>query len=451
VRAPGWQEPSRGSRTTQAVSGPDLDLIDPDEYFAEHDRRARERRERRARRKTRRLARRHRSPHVEADSLASAPGGRALIGAVALLGLLTLLGLILLWPGSPTHRSARGFTHTVRATVKRSYVGPCAPASNVRCRWLSIAVKGKHAEVDLGPLATSPSLGGGTPIRVSPVSAPAGAAAATQQQWEFVNIDRSGPLLWLALALLVLSVIVIRVRGLLAAAGVGLSLLLLVKFLVPAILAGEPAMLVALVCALSVMFVTLILTSGFGPQTLAAALGIGSTLLLTCLLALFAVHVAHIDGRTDELSAYLATVNPHISLQGIVLAGMVIGALGVLADTAVTQASAVMALRRTDPQLGPRALYKAAFRVGRDHLSATIHTLVLAYAGAALPLLLITHSSGVGLTDALSTQDIAQPVLATLVGCIGLVCAVPVTTALASVLVARVSPSALRGVHAHAH
>ncbi|HEX3692548.1 MAG TPA: YibE/F family protein [Solirubrobacteraceae bacterium] len=431
------------------MSSADLDLIDPDEYFAEHDRRARARRERRSNGKRKRLGTPAR--FGEAGSLPGTTGGRALIGAVVILALLTLLGLALLWPGAASHTASRGFTNTVRASVKKSYIAPCASGSGVRCRELSIAVKGESATVDLGPVATTPSLGAGTPIRVSPVSAAPGSVPSAHQQWEFVNVDRTGSLLWLAVALLLLSLVVIRVRGLLAAIGVGLSLLLLVKFLVPAILAGEPALLVALVCALAVMFITLVLTSGFGPQTLAAALGIGSTLLLTSLLALLAIHVAHLDGRTDELSNYLATVNPHISLQGIVLAGMVIGALGVLADTAVTQASAVMALRRTDPDLGPRALYKAAFHVGRDHLSATIHTLVLAYAGAALPLLLITHYSGVGLTDALSTQDIAEPVFATLVGCIGLVCAVPVTTGLAAVLVARVPPRAFKGVHSHAH
>ena len=315
----------------------------------------------------------------------------------------------------------------------------------------AITVRGSAATVDLGPSTTAPSIAPGTPIRVSPVSLPRVGSAPQQQQWQFVNIDRHGSLIWLAAVLLLLSLLVIRLRGLLAAIGVGLSLLLLVKFLVPAILAGESALLVALVCALAVMFITLILTSGIGPQTLAAALGIGSTLLLTSLSALFAVHFAHIDGRTDELSAYLATVSPNISLQGIVLAGMVIGALGVLADIAVTQASAVMVLRRTDAELGSRELYRAAFHVGRDHLSATIHTLVLAYAGASLPLLLITRSSGVGFADALSTQDIAEPIVATLVGCIGLVCAVPLTTGLAAVLVARVPSRALTGVHAHTH
>jgi uncharacterized membrane protein len=429
------------------MSSSDLDLIDPDEYFSDYDRRARERRERRSSSKRRRS----RSVYSE-DSLVGAPGGRVLLATVALLALATLIGLFALWPSGRSPHGARGFVHTTAASVNRSFLAPCAPGAAARCRELDITVRGEHATVDVGPQSTSPKVAPGTSIRVSSVTLPrVGSAAPVQPQWEFVNIDRHTSLLWLACGLLLLALLVIRLRGLLAALGVGLSLLLLTKFLVPAILDGEPALLVALVCALAVMFVTLVLTSGVGPQSLAAAIGIGLTLLLTSTLALFAVHFAHIDGRTDELSAYLASVNPNISLQGIVLAGMVIGALGVLADIAVTQASAVMVLRRTDPELGSRALYRAAFDVGRDHLSATIHTLVLAYAGAALPLLLITHSSGVGLTDALSTQDIAEPIVATLVGCIGLVCAVPLTTGLAAVLVARVPPRALKGVHAHAH
>ncbi len=428
------------------MSTSDLDLIDPDEYFSDYDRRARERRERRSSRRRRRAPRAH-----EGDSLARTPGGRALIAAVAALAAATLIGLVVLWPSGSPSQKTRGFVRTVAASVDRSFLAPCAPSTSARCRELEITVHGQRATVDLGPASTTSAIAPGTSVRVSPVTLPRAGLSPAQQQWEFVNIDRQAPLLWLAGALLLLALLVIRLRGLLAAVGVGLSLLLLTKFLVPAILDGESAVLVALVCALAVMFVTLTLTSGIGPQSLAAALGIGSTLLLVSLVALFAVHFAHIDGRTDELSAYLASINPNISLQGIVLAGMVIGALGVLADIAVTQASAVMVLRRTDPDLGSGALYRAAFHVGRDHLSATIHTLVLAYAGASLPLLLITHSSGVGLTDALSTQDIAQPIVATLVGCIGLVCAVPLTTGLAAVLVARVPPRALKGAHAHAH
>ncbi len=432
------------------MASSDIDLLDPDEYFADYDRRARERRERRSQKKRRRPARRAQHAH-HTEPLTSTSAGRILVGAVAVLALLTLIGLAALWPG-PARHTIHGFSHTTQATVTRSFISSCGGSSATRCRELDITVHSRHSTILLGPVSTEPSIPAGTPIRVSHLPPPrTGAATPGYQPWEFVNIDRHGPLLWLALALLAIAVAVIRMRGLLAAVGVGLSLLLLVEFLVPAILNGEPSILVALVCALAVMFITLVLTSGIGPQTLAAALGIASTLLLTCVLAVFAVHVAHIDGRTDELSTYLASVNSNISLQGIVLAGMIIGALGVLADTAVTQASAVMALRHANPNLTPRELYKSAFHVGRDHLSATIHTLVLAYAGASLPLLLITHSSGVGLTDALSTQDIAQPVAATIVGCIALVCAVPVTTGLASVLVSHVSADAFEGVHGHAH
>jgi uncharacterized membrane protein len=162
--------------------------------------------------------------------------------------------------------------------------------------------------------------------------------------------------------------------------------------------------------------------------------------------------VAHLDGKTGDLSLALSQQQHGISLQGVVLAGMVIGALGVLADTAVTQASAVMALRRANPGLGMRRLFSGAFSVGRDHLSATIHTLVLAYAGGALPLLLVLRSAGVGVNDGLNTQDVAEPIVAGMVGCLGLVLAVPLTTLLASFLIARVPADLVPDSHAgHAH
>jgi uncharacterized membrane protein len=131
---------------------------------------------------------------------------------------------------------------------------------------------------------------------------------------------------------------------------------------------------------------------------------------------------------------------------------MLVGALGVLADTAVTQASAVMALRRADPRLSARRLYREASVVGRDHLSATIHTLVLAYAGAALPLLLVMRQAQLPAGDALDAQAIAEPIVATLVGCVALIAAVPLTTGLAAALIARVPAGALpAGGHGHAH
>lgn len=435
------------------MAGSDIDLLDPDEYFAEYDRRARERRERRTRRRPRRLRLKRTSASAGSDgSLSGSRGGRALIGAAVGLAVATAVGLIVLWPTGHLRHAQTGVAPTKAARVLSVGTALCEGTTDVSCRVMTVEVAGKHASVTLGPVAIAQRVTVGEAVRVSRASPTVAAAGVPGSgSWEFVEIDRHSSLLWLAAALLVLAVIVIRWRGVLAAVGVALSLLLITEFLVPAILDGEPALLVALVCALAVMFVTLVLTNGLGPQTLAAALGIGITLLLTGLLALLVVNYAHIDGRTDELSAYLGTVNRGISLQGIVLAGMVIGALGVLADTAVTQASAVMALRHANPELSPRQLYRAAFAVGRDHLSATIHTLVLAYVGASLPLLLIIRSSGVGVVDAINTQDIAEPIVAALVGCIGLVCAVPLTTSLSAVLVSRVPSRRLAGAHSHQH
>jgi uncharacterized membrane protein len=328
----------------------------------------------------------------------------------------------------------------------------CPGPTPQTCRVLEVHVGGKAERMTLGPVNTVPKVSAGDRIRISHTRLQPGVKRpAGYEDYQFVDVDRQGSLLWIALLLGVLGVVVLRVRGLLALAGVALSVLLLTKFVVPALLTGEPALLVALVGSLAVMFVTLVLTNGIGAQTFAATLGITATLVLLGLLATVFIGFAHLDGYSTDLSLVLTQQNSSLSVKGVALAGMVIGGLGVLADTAVTQASAVMALRRANPGLTARGLYHGAFSVGRDHLSATIHTLVLAYAGASLPLLLVIRSSGLGFHDALNVQDIAEPVVATLVGCIGLVAAVPLTTGLASALISRLPPAVVPDAHGHHH
>jgi uncharacterized membrane protein len=420
---------------------------DMDGYLDEYDRRAQERRARRQKRRRRRPSRRGER------SVAVAWLDRRWLTAVAVgLALLTVVAMALLWPTGAIPRVKTSLAPSRSARVTGLREVSCSRGSDAQCRQAIVSVGNARASVDLGLASTAPKLSVGESVRVSRERVPGiaqGQAGATA--WQFVDVDRRGSLLWLAGLSALLAVVVLRWRGLFAALGVVISLLIVTTFLIPAILAGEPALVVALVASLAVMFVTLVLTSGLGPQTLAAALGIGSTLLLTAGIAQLATGAAHLNGRTDELSNYLGTVGHGISLQGIVLAGMVIGALGVLADTAVTQASAVMSLRHANPELGPRQLYRASLRIGRDHLSATIHTLVLAYVGAALPLLLITRYSSTGLIDAVNTQDIAEPIVAALVGCLALICAVPLTTGLAAVLVSHVPASDLAHEHAHQH
>jgi uncharacterized membrane protein len=431
------------------------DGLDPAEFFAEADRRERERLERRARRDAQRVKRAPRRRRTgEAGQLVQTPAGRWLIGLNVTIALFTVIGLIALWPGEFHHKGpSQAFGGPTRsATVTRALNARCPGPTPQTCRVLEVHVAGKTERMTLGPVNTVPEVSAGDRIRISHTQLQPGVKRpAGFEDYQFVDVDRQGSLLWIALLLGVLGVVVLRVRGLLAFAGVALSVLLLTQFVVPAILTGESALLVALVGSLAVMFVTLVLTNGIGAQTFAATLGITATLVLLALLAKAFIGFAHLDGHSTDLSLVLSQQNSSLSLEGVVLAGMVIGGLGVLADTAVTQASAVMALRRANPGLTARGLYRGAFSVGRDHLSATIHTLVLAYAGASLPLLLVIRSSGLGFHDALNAQDIAEPVVATLVGCIGLVAAVPLTTGLASALVSRLPAAAVPDGHGHQH
>lgn len=389
----------------------------------------------------------------EARHLAGSPAGRLLIGAVVAIAVATLVGLIALWPhGDTLSGPVTGATPTLPASVDRVIELRCPGPAGQRCRQLIVDVDGSSTPLSVGPVGTAPDVRVGDSIRVSKIAVPAGTPGFEQAEpYVFAGIDRHRSVVWLAIALGVLALLALRWRGLLAVVGVALSLLLLTMFVVPALLAGSPAILVALIGSLAVMFVTLVLTNGVGAQTLSAALGISATLLLTSGLALFASNLAHLDGKVSEVSGTLLAGNPSLSLQGVVIAGMVIGALGVLADTAVTQASAVMALRRANPLLHAGELYRSALTVGRDHLSATIHTLVLAYAGASLPLLLVLNATQSNVVDALNFQDTAEPIIATVIGCAGLIAAVPLTTALSALLISRVPVASLPHGHSHAH
>jgi uncharacterized membrane protein len=300
---------------------------------------------------------------------------------------------------------------------------------------------GTPAQIDLGPVTSVARVAPGAAVRVQRAGS----------GYTYAGIDRRRPLLWLGIAFAVLVAVITRVRGVLAIAGLGLSLLLVTRFLVPALLEGRPALLVAVVGSLAVMFVTVLLTYGVSPPSLAACLGLGACLLFAAVVGKLAAGAAHLDGRSSDLATFLAGSDRSISLQGVVLAGLVVGALGVLADMGVTQASAVIALRHANPGLSARRLFRGAFAVGRDHLIATIHTLVLAYAGATLPLLLVMRSSGVDFVDAINSQDLAEPIVATLVGAMALLLSVPLTTALCAAVVHRIPADALHGAAYHHH
>jgi uncharacterized membrane protein len=185
------------------------------------------------------------------------------------------------------------------------------------------------------------------------------------------------------------------------------------------------------------MFGVLYLAHGFSARTSTAALGTLLSLLLIGLLGAAFAAATSLTGADEDTANLANALGSDLDGRGLVLAGLMIGALGALDDVTVTQTSAVWELRRADPHLRPIALFGAAMRIGRDHVASAVNTLVLAYAGAALPLLLLFSVAERGLTDTLTTQVIATEVVRTLVGSIGLVASVPLTTALAVAVVTR--------------
>jgi uncharacterized membrane protein len=173
--------------------------------------------------------------------------------------------------------------------------------------------------------------------------------------------------------------------------------------------------------------VSLYLAHGYNPLTHVAALGAFSALALTTALSWLAVEVASFSGLVSEEAFFLLSI-PDLDLSGLLLAGIVLGAIGALDDVTVTQASAVWEVHGANPSLGSAELFESGLRVGRDHIVSTVNTLLLAYAGASLPLLVFFTLADQSFGFISGSEVVAVEIVRTLVGSIGLVAAVPVTT-----------------------
>jgi uncharacterized membrane protein len=314
--------------------------------------------------------------------------------------------------------------------------------------------KGKHITVQLDAGGLDPNVDPGDKIRVAKApKPPKDAPAVAGTGYTLYDFERRGPMLLLAGLFVLVVLVFARWRGALSLVGLAISLAIVLLFIVPAILDGKSALLVALVGAFAVAYTTIPLAHGWGPKSLAALLGSLASLLLTALLAVLFTNLTHLTGLSSEEAIFLQIGAANVSLQGLLLAGIIIGALGVLDDVTISQASTVMALRRANPALNLRRLSGLALDVGRDHVSATVNTLVLAYVGASLPILLLFSATDLGVSDALNLEVVAKEVVATLVGSIGLITAVPITTALAALLALSVGPGEIEddGGHGHAH
>jgi uncharacterized membrane protein len=385
-----------------------------------------------------------------------------ILGLITLFAIVvgtTVLGIATNWPRHRSVSTGQSFQSpkTIDATVTglaavRCQVPAAHNCTNVTIRLDSGPDKGASAKIRFGDTGSDAkaSLGDKLLVYKNPLPPGARLAGVKVPPYSFSDFQRQQPMLWLLALFAVVVLAAGRFHGLRALVGLAASLATVIFFVVPAIADGRPPLQVAAFGALGVMLATIPLVHGGGAKSLAACLGTAFALLLTLGLADLFTSLAHLSGLTSDEAVYLSSTT-HVSIKGLLLAGMVIGSLGVLGDTTVTQASTVIALRRANPSLGWTELVTHATSVGRDHIAATVNTLVLAYTGAALPVLLIFSIGGTSFGSALNGEVVAAPVVATLVGSIGLIAAVPVTTALAALLALQLPERQLRAEHVHVH
>jgi uncharacterized membrane protein len=248
----------------------------------------------------------------------------------------------------------------------------------------------------------------------------------------FADFERATSLLWLTGIFVLVILVMSRWKGLRSILSMAFSLFVIIGYIIPHILAGEDPLWVSIIGSVVLLGVTLYLTYGWNLKTHAAVVSMMLVLLITGTLAGLFVSFARLTGSGDENSLFLIQMlNTQINLRGLLLGGMIIGALGVLDDLVTTQASAVFELHHANEALRFRQLFRAAMRIGQDHVAATVNTLVLAYAGAALPMLLMFSLGRGNYGFLVNFEFIAEEIVRTLVGSLGLVTAVPLTTAIA--------------------
>ncbi len=385
------------------------------------------------------------------------------MGVRALLVTLvvTLVGLWLSQDGIVSAQQAVGQPQTFTATARVvevleegvTTVGPVTqPYQRLLVELTSGPEKGQRVEVSVGvrDLNTAGQrFAPGDRLFLTVSTGPDGSRAYT-----ILDRDRSTPLAVLAVLFAGAIVALGRWKGVRALLGLAFTFVVLIWVLVPLILRGYPPVPVAIAVSFVVFVVTLTVTHGVGRMVLAAMAGTSLSLIVTGLLAALFVAAAGLTGLADEEASFLQVVlgERAVSPRGLLLAGMLVGALGVLDDITVSQSSLVFELRRANPSLTGWELFAAGVRVGRDHIAATVNTLVLAYAGAALPLLLLFSQLEEPLLWILNREIVAQEVVQTLVGSLGLIAAVPLTTGFAAWLAVRTPVTGLEpSPHHHGH
>jgi uncharacterized membrane protein len=365
--------------------------------------------------------------------------GRLLLLLVLPLGVATALGLVLLWPSGGPTRAADAAAAAVpvgttfpHATVQKVTPYDCTPSGGARPLTCGTAVveitdgddSGAFQQVDLPATVYAEGVAPGDALVLVRDAGGEGGPS-----YAFSDFARGTPIWVLALAFVVLVGLVARARGLAALAALGLAFAVLAVFLLPAVLHGGPATAVSLVAAAAIAFVLHYLLSGVSLRTTTALAGTLAAVLVTGLLGAAAVAAARLTGFASGQIPQLQRWDPTLDLSGLVVAAVLVAGLGALKEVTSAQSAVVWRLAEEKPDLGWRELCARALAAGRGRLTGPLCTLLLAYAGASLPLLLLVEVSREPLGVLLTGSTVAELLLRTLVGAVALVLAVPVTTA----------------------
>jgi uncharacterized membrane protein len=389
-----------------------------------------------------------------------------LLAALVCAGVGTVFGLWHLWPDPAdapdlsvaTMFAAPGVTFP-RATVVEVQ-SPCpltnlAPegqppdvgfqpspdCGNIKVRLVGADQGARGFSVQVPPEVSRSGLRAGDTVQLEKIPATEGQPAL----YSYSRTDRHVSLLWMALAFAVVVVAVARLRGLMALIGLAFSAFMVVKFMLPALLAGSSGLWVAVTGASAIMFVVLYSTHGPSLRTSSALAGTLLGIVLTAGFGLYAIDSTRLTGISDESGTFLSSFASDLDFSGLLTCGLIIAGLGVLNDVTITQSSAVWELRSAAPEMPRRRVFTSAMRIGRDHIASTIYTIVFAYAGASISLLLLLVIYHQPVQDLISSEGISEEVVRTLASGLGLVLAVPITTAIAAAVA---SPTSTRAAAA---
>ncbi|WP_442884705.1 YibE/F family protein [Arthrobacter sp. Soc17.1.1.1] len=401
-------------------------------------------------------ARTDKGPEPSASALATRKRATLLLSALLVpLGVLTLIAMVLLWPSgdrstltvASPYATAEGVSFE-RGTVREVGQADCpssqptvdAGGAALTCTiaYTQPAAGGEVIPVEVTPeLAKAEAVEAGDEIRYLDLAAVIQGGAAP---YVFVDFVRSVPIVALAVVYAVVVIAVARWRGLRAILGLVGALVVLAQFILPGLVEGRPPLLLGLVGSVVIMYGVLYFAHGVSARTSTALLGTVFGLGVTALLAAWATDAAHLTGVGDENAYTLVNASDELSISSIILCGLIISGLGVLNDVTITQSSSVWELHELAPDTSARRLFASAMRIGRDHIASTVYTIAFAYAGAALPVLILVSLYDRALLDILTSGELAEEVVRTLVGSIGLVLAIPLTTLIAVLVVKAVGP-----------